>query len=223
MIGIETHQIDNRQTAIVCHIETALAHNDTARQRFLSTGPLALLPVAAVGANVCSIVWSCDKAYADTLLSLSDADFCGALTVASEGVLGRINTATKRLSFPLVARHAVSYTEANTVLLGDAAHVVHPLAGQGINLGLSDVDSLAQQLQRAVSKGIDISEPRVLAAYQRHRRGDNLRMIALTQTFKHLFAGDALPVRWLRNAGMNKLNDQTALKRIIIKQAMGID
>ena len=221
-MGGDCHIIDNKQKAIVCHIETQRNHGDMARQRFLSTGPLALLPVADVGENVSSIVWSCDTDYADELLALSDTEFCERLSAAAESVLGDVLAATPRLAFPLVARHAVDYTAANTVLIGDAAHVVHPLAGQGINLGLSDVAVLAEQLTKAVAKGLRVSNVRALAAYQRHRRGDNLRMIALTQTFRHLFSGDALPVRWIRNFGMNTVDGQPALKRAIIKQAMGL-
>lgn len=220
--GVQVHSIDNRQQAIVCHIETQGLHDAVARQRFLATGPLALLPVGAVAPNVSSIVWSCDNAYAKSLLALDDATFCEQLTRASEGVLGAVQGATKRLSFPLIARHAQAYIAPNTALIGDAAHVVHPLAGQGINLGLSDVAALGALLQTAAAKALPVNRHKLLAAYQRQRRGDNVRMIALTQSLRHLFARDALAIRWLRNQGMNTINSQPAIKRAIIKQAMGI-
>lgn len=219
-IGVHSH--DSQQKAIVCNIETELPHNEVARQRFLSTGPLAFLPVGAVADNVCSIVWSLDSDCADDYLNMDDEAFKQALAEAFEHRLGRVLQVSRRFAFPLIAKHARQYVSASVLLIGDAAHVIHPLAGQGINLGLQDVKALSRILIDAANRGIAIDSERVLAAYQRARRGENLKMLALMQGFKSLFGRRELSLRWLRNSGMRFVNSQAKLKRAIIKQAIGL-
>ena len=161
-------------------------------------------------------------ALATSLAEMSDASFCRALGDAFEQRLGAVVAAGPRQQFPLRQRHATSYYKPGLVLVGDAAHTIHPLAGQGINLGLKDVDVLAQELQRAAALGVAPGAPEILARYQRRRLADNLGMMAAMEGFKRLFAEQDLAVRWLRNAGMSRLDRMPGLKQRIMRQAMGL-
>ena len=220
--GITSRVVNNNQQAIVCNVRTTMPHHNVARQRFLPTGPLAFLPAAAVGEAVCSVVWSCSSAIAEQYLALSDADFKTALGNAFEMRLGPIVELSPRLGFPLLAQHAASYSGPALALIGDAAHVLHPLAGQGINLGFGDVQALAEALHYAARTGLAVGNKRVLARYQRQRRGITLRMLAVTQGLNYLFGARALPLRWLRNEGLRQLDSQPYARQAIIRQAMGV-
>ncbi len=220
--NINVHQVDNRQQAIVCNIKTALPHNRVARQRFLKSGPLAFLPISAVDEYTNSIVWSCDTAIAEKYISMGDEAFTDCLAQAFEIELGGIESVSRRFVFPLIARHAQSYVAKGLALIGDAAHVVHPLAGQGINLGFEDVEVLSKHLKHDLARGLPIGHVKTLAKYQRERKGDNLKMIAATQSLKYLFGFNDLSIRWLRNVGMRFVDGQPVLKNAIINQAMGL-
>lgn len=222
LLGMRTREWDYGHKAIVTTAAFERSHAATAWQCFLPTGPLALLPLAAPGERRCSIVWSIDEARADDLLALSDDAFAGALTEASEGVLGAVQGCAPRLAFPLRQRHAVDYVIPGAALVGDAAHTIHPLAGQGINLGLADVAVLSEEILRAAKRGLAPGRDDVLRRYQRRRKGDNLRMMAAMDGFKRLFGAEALPVRWLRNTGLKSVAAMPALKRRIIREAMGV-
>ena len=222
LLGLRTREWDYGHRAIVTTAAFEASHRHTAWQRFLATGPLALLPLPGDGDRLCSIVWSIDDDQADGLLALDDAAFASALAQASEGVLGAVTACAPRRAFPLRQRHAVDYVLPGAALVGDAAHTIHPLAGQGVNLGLGDVAVLAEEVRRAVDRGLAPGRIDVLRRYQRRRKGENLRMMAAMDGFKRLFGEDAMPVRWLRNAGLRGVASLPALKRRIIREAMGV-
>jgi 2-octaprenylphenol hydroxylase len=223
-LGFRTREWDYGHRAIVATVQLERSHDATAWQRFLPTGPLALLPLpdGEDGSHRCSIVWSVEEARAEELLALDDAGFCAALGAASEHRLGAVLASTRRLAFPLRQRHAVDYIAPGVALVADAAHTIHPLAGQGINLGLADVEVLASQVLRAAERGLDPGRLDVLRRYQRERKGDNLLMMAAMEGFKRLFGARALPVRWLRNSGLRLVDGAVPLKRELIRQAMGV-
>lgn len=217
-----TREWDYGHHALVATVQTAEPHQDTAWQRFRDNGPLAFLPLASEDKTYSSIVWSTTPEESQALLDLSDEEFCARLGSAFEEQLGEVIRVSKRVAFPLRQRHAIDYVKPGLALVADAAHTIHPLAGQGINLGLQDVDVLAQELLRASERGIGLGELSVLQRYQRRRKLNNLAMMALMDGFKHLFAEPALPLRFLRNEGMRQLDRLTPLKHLIMKQAMGL-
>ena len=223
-LGFRTREWDYGHRAIVATVQLERPHAATAWQRFLPTGPLALLPLpdGEDGSHRCSIVWSIEEAQAEELLALDEAGFCAALGAASEHRLGAVLASTRRLAFPLRQRHAVDYIAPGVALVADAAHTIHPLAGQGINLGLADVEVLAAEVLRAAERGLDPGRLDVLRRYQRERKGDNLLMMAAMEGFKRLFGARALPVRWLRNSGLRLVDGAVPLKRELIRQAMGV-
>ncbi|MCH8499928.1 MAG: UbiH/UbiF/VisC/COQ6 family ubiquinone biosynthesis hydroxylase [Marinobacter sp.] len=222
--GLATREWDYEQLAIVCTVETSAPHEHTAWQRFSPTGPLAFLPLLdeAGGSQRCSIVWSQDTLEAKRLLALPDDDFRQALAAAFEYRLGEVVAVSPRHGFPLRQRHAKDYVAEGLVLVGDAAHTIHPLAGQGANLGYGDVRVLLDELQQAKQAGLTPSEPLLLQRYQRRRKAENLAMMAAMEGFKRLFAQDDPAIRWARNAGMRWLNQLPMLKNRIAAEAMGI-
>jgi 2-octaprenylphenol hydroxylase len=221
--GFKLKEWDYQQEAIVSTISTEKPNERTAWQSFTAKGPLAFLPLNDKdNLHHCSLVWSQDSDTAQKLMSLDDKNFCDALTVASESCLGEILSIDKRFSFPLIQRHAAEYAQPRVVLVGDAAHTIHPLAGQGVNLGFSDIEVLVDEIHRAWFQDIDIGNITVLSRYQRRRKSENLAMMALMEGFKRLFATDRLSMRLLRSLGMSKLDDLNFLKTAIIKKAMGV-
>lgn len=214
---------DYGHQAIVTTITTERPHQQIARQRFMPTGPLALLPLNNQGdLHQCSIVWSQETQEANHLMALDDQQFCLRLAAASEYCLGQVTDVEQRFAIALRQRHAIDYAIHRVALLGDAAHSIHPLAGQGANLGFADVEVLVDEVSRALTRGVDIGDISVLRRYQRRRKPDNLATMAAMEGFKRLFAADQLPLRLLRNLGMSTLNQQAAIKNALIKRAMGI-
>jgi ubiquinone biosynthesis UbiH/UbiF/VisC/COQ6 family hydroxylase len=206
------------QTALVTHVTSAAPHRETAWQRFLPGGPLAFLPLAD---GRSSIVWSLPTAEAERLLAVDDAEFLTELNAASAGVLGALSACTARAAFPLQALHALRYTTARVALVGDAAHTVHPLAGQGMNLGLLDAAAVAAVIEDAVLAGEDAGDAKVLRRYERERKGDNLRMLAAFDALNRLFR---LPT-WaapLRTLGLRTVNATAPAKRLLMAQALGL-
>ncbi len=218
LAGIEVESQPYDQTAVVAHLETQRPHGGTARQIFRLNGPLALLPLAD---GRVSIVWSTTPEEAEHVLALDEAAFGEAVGAASEHALGRLALASKRASFPLQSLHAESYVVPRVALAGDAAHVVHPLAGQGMNLGLLDAAALAQVITEAKRTGRAIDDYLVLRGYERWRRGENLAMQTALTGFKQLFALDVAPARNLRGAGMKLFDLAAPAKRQAIRIALG--
>lgn len=220
---VDTREWDYHQMAIVTTVQTQFSHQATAWQRFMRTGPLAFLPLSSVAdKHFCSIVWSLDTDCVDEIMQLSDAEFCARLGRAFEYKLGEILQAAERFAIPLRQRHAKEYCVPGLALVGDAAHNIHPLAGQGVNLGLLDVSALVVEIDRALERNIPLSDFSMLRRYQRQRLAGNLGMMSAMEAFKRLFGSDSLAINWLRNSGMRQLNSFTALKKIIVRSAMGL-
>ncbi len=214
---------DYGHTAIVTTVQTELPHNFTAWQRFMHTGPLAFLPLPIThNKHFCSIVWSVEKEFAEALIQLSAEEFCHRLGNAFEHKLGAILGVAERFAIPLRQRHAKTYIQPQIALVGDAAHSIHPLAGQGVNLGLLDVAVLAREVGRALERQIPLQDFSMLRRYQRQRMPGNLTMMSVMEAFKRLFGSRSLMILWLRNSGMQQLNSLSALKKIIVASAMGL-
>ncbi|MDK9556481.1 FAD-dependent monooxygenase [Marinobacter sp. M216] len=224
-VGLPTREWDYDQQAIVCTVQTAQSHRFTAWQRFSPTGPLAFLPLLSESGDehFCSIVWSQDTEEARRLMALDEARFVAELEAAIEREMGAVVSVSRRFAFPLRQRHAKDYVARGFALVGDAAHTIHPLAGQGANLGYGDVRALLDELSRARGAGLSPAEPLVLARYQRRRKAENLAMMAAMEGFKQLFARDELPLRWLRNTGMRWLDGLGPVKHRLAAEAMGLN
>ena len=183
---------------------------------------MALLPLAAENDKTCSIVWSTNEEECQQLLALDDEAFCQQLGLAFEHRLGQVVKVGPRAAFPLRQRHAKNYVVAGIALVGDAAHTVHPLAGQGVNLGFKDVAALSEELLRADKAGISLGSLSLLQRYQRRRQGDNLLMMGAMEGFKRLFGAQQPMIRLLRNQGMRWFNRASAVKQHVVMQAMGL-
>ena len=218
-IGYIVH--DYLQTAIACVVRTELPHGETARQRFLSDGPLAFLPMS--DQHQCGIVWSTSPDYAEQLLAMDTEQFNHPLQAAFAGTLGEILESGHRVGFPLQRAQAESYCRDRIALVGDAAHSVHPLAGQGVNLGLLDAASLAQVLLETRKKNRDLGIMRGLRRYERWRRGENRLMMMVFEGFKYLFENQAVPVPLIRNTGLNIVDRNSLIKQFIMRRAMGLE
>lgn len=218
-----TREWDYGHSAIVTTVQTEQVNRQTAWQRFMPTGPLALLPLDNGGdRHYCSLVWSQESEEAERLMALDDAEFCRELSYASEHCLGQITAADHRFSIPLRQRHATDYVVERVALLGDSAHTIHPLAGQGANLGFGDVAALVDTLTTAAKRDNDLGSLLTLNRYQRQRKPENLTMMAAMEGFKRLFAADNLAVRLLRNIGLSQVDKLKPVKNEIIKQVMGL-
>ncbi len=216
--GIDTMGWGYEQQAVVCRVRCEQPHHDTCWQRFLPGGPLAFLPMYD---GSCSIVWSCSRAQARQVLALDDAGFAHALGEAFSHRLGPVLWSGPRAAFPLRLQHAQHYVQPRVALVGDAAHVVHPLAGQGVNLGLLDAAALAELLIERHGAGQDIGAIAGLRRYERARKGDNLLMQAAMDGFKRLFGSPLAPVVFARNAGLLATNALGPLKHLFARRALG--
>ena len=218
--GIARTGRDYGQTALVTAVAHERAHKGTAHQLFLPEGPLAILPLP--GGHRSSIVWSEGSAQADAIQALNDADYLAALRPRFGDFLGRIDLAGARFTYPLSLSLAHSFTAGRLALAGDAAHGVHPVAGQGLNLGLRDVGALAQVVVEAARRGEDIGAPDVLARYQRWRRYDTTAMALGMDAVNWLFSNDNPVLRLGRDLGLGAVAAMPALRRRFIREAAGL-
>ncbi len=226
LMHFTTKEWDYQHTAIVTTVKTELSHQNTAWQRFMTSGPLAFLPLSGDSEQAqqyCSIVWSIVPERANELMALDDTDFCQELGRAFEHRLGEVSWCDKRFQLPLRQRHSTEYFKQHVALVGDAAHTIHPLAGQGVNLGFQDAEALANEIKNGLASGRAVNDPVVLARYQRKRSGHNLGMMWLMEGFKHLFAEQAPPIQWLRNIGLNAVDSLSIVKNQLARRAMGLD
>lgn len=223
LAGCETREWDYLHQAIVTSVRCSEAHQRTAWQRFTDDGPLAFLPLERDGdRHWCSIVWSVTEAEAKRLMVLDDLAFCAALERAFEQRLGEVLAVDPRLCIPLRQRHAKRYVQSGLALIGDAAHTIHPLAGQGVNLGLLDAAVLAEVLKAAIARGERVADVRVLSRFERRRMPHNLAMMAAMEGFERLFQADPLPLRWLRNTGLKAVEALPEAKALFVRQALGL-
>ena len=198
-------------------VELDQPHDNIARQWFTASGPLALLPLNQP--NYCSVVWSSTEP--DQILALDAQAFCDQLTRITGKQTQAVLACDKRFSFPLTQRHAVQYTRDGLALIGDAAHTIHPLAGQGVNLGFADAQTLAQTLHQCRLEGQNPGDLKVLKRYENRRKPENMLMAAVMEGFKRLFGSDDPGVRWLRNSGLRLVNGARPLKTMAAKLAAG--
>lgn len=206
------------QTTIVGNVRTTRAHQHTAWQRFLPSGPVAFLPLYD---GRCSIAWHTRSTEAEHLMALDDDAFCEAYTRATGQALGRIESVGPRGCFPLRRQHATNYFRGRIALIGDAAHTVHPLAGQGVNLGFLDADVLARLLHSAATAERDIATKELLSEYERQRRPHNALVMRSMDLFSVLYALENPLIRWLRSQGMELADRSGPLKATAIRYAMG--
>lgn len=207
------------QTAVVATIKTSRHHQDTCWQRFMPTGPLAFLPLPG---GFSSIVWSTTPEQAQELVAMDEGRFLDALQLAFGDKLGRMESTGPRGAFPLLLRHANRYTDRRLALAGNAAHAIHPLAGQGLNLGVSDAAALAEVLLAAHARKQDIGEAAVLRRYERWRKADNVAVMAAMDGFKRLFSNDNGVLKLVRNVGMRLADRSGPVKNRMIRRAMGL-
>ena len=207
--------------AIVATVKCPQGHKNTAWQVFLPTGPLAFLPLYPQTGDVCSIVYSTSPEEATRLTGLSPLEFAKELTAASDGQLGAIELLSDRYTHPLTMRLAQDFVKDRMVLIGDAAHTIHPLAGQGVNLGLLDAATLAQSLANLTAEQ-DLADQKNLKAFARYRKSEAVEMIAAMEAIKQTFAVQQSGFALLRGIGMNLLNNVKPAKKLLIEQALGL-
>lgn len=217
--GIGTRDFQYGQTACVTHLQPELPHHRTALQRFTRHGPLGMLPLAD---GRVSVVWSVDDELAAEVQAASDTELGAMLTAASDYVLGVLQVAGPRGAFPLCARHAKQYILPGLALIGDAAHAIHPLAGQGANLGLQDAARLADVVDAALEQGEHPGDRPVLRRYERARKGENAAMLHLMTGLNRLFTTDSVLVRELRVHGMRLFNRGGPVRSHAVKVALGV-
>jgi 2-octaprenyl-6-methoxyphenol hydroxylase len=215
-IGVTGWSYD--QSGIVCTVAHALPHRGIAQERFLAPGPFAILPMTG---DRSSIVWTERSDVADRLMALDDAAFADELARRFGDYLGELSIIGKRFSYPLSLVHAERYIDDRLALIGDAAHGMHPIAGQGFNIGIRDIAALAEVVVDAIRLGLDPGATTVLERYQRWRRFDNTIMLAVTDGLNRLFSNQITPIRLVRDAGLAAVDRLPALKRVLMRHAMG--
>lgn len=217
--GIKVLTWKYRQTGIVCTVRHEAPHRGVAVEHFLAAGPFAILPMTG---NRSSIVWTEDAALAPRLMALDDAGFLAELGRRFGDFLGALALEGPRWSYPLSLLHASRYTAPRLALLGEAAHVIHPIAGQGLNLGIRDIAALAELAVDARRLGLDIDRPEVLERYERWRRFDTVLLAAVTDGLNRLFSNRIAPLVLARDIGLAAVDRLPPLKRFFMRHAMGL-
>jgi 2-octaprenyl-6-methoxyphenol hydroxylase len=227
--GIGVQSWDYPQSGIVCSVGHELPHEGVAHEHFLPAGPFALLPMTdgslvAGGPEIhrSSLVWTERRAVADQVTKLSDAAFAEELMRRFGDSLGRLQVRGRRWCYPLGLLHAKRYLARRLVLIGDAAHAIHPIAGQGLNLGIRDVAALAETLVDAARLGLDIGQEDQLLRYERWRRFDATALVTVTDALNRLFSNDLPPVRAARDLGLAAVDRLPGVKRLFMRHAMGL-
>jgi 2-octaprenyl-6-methoxyphenol hydroxylase len=217
--GIRVTRWSYKQSGIVCTVEHERPHGFIAHERFLPAGPFAILPIPG---NRSSIVWTEHADLAPALMALGDDGFLAELERRFGDFLGSLRVVGPRWSYPLSLQFAEAATARRLALAGDAAHAMHPIAGQGLNMGLRDVAALAEVLIDARRLGLDAGDAAVLERYQRWRRFDNTLMLAATDALNRLFSNEFPPLRLARDVGLAVVDRLRPLKRLFMRQAMGL-
>ncbi len=217
--GIRVTRWSYRQSGIVCTVAHDRPHDNVAHERFLPSGPFAILPLPA---NRSSIVWTEREDLAAAMMKLSDADFRDELAARFGDFLGGVEVVGPRWSYPLSLQYAHASVAHRLALVGDAAHAMHPIAGQGLNMGWRDVAALAEVLADARRLGLDLGAADVLQRYERWRRFDNTLMLAMTDALNRLFSNDIAPLRLARDTGLAVVNRIPPLKKLFMRHAMGV-
>ena len=210
------------QKALIANLKAEKSHNNTAYQVFTKNGPIALLPMQKDNEESLSLVWSADIDYAERLLDLDIPSFLNELERKTESVLGKLSLDGEMSSYPLHQLHAKDYYAQRVVLIGDAAHSMHPLAGQGLNLGLGDVEELASRILRSRRHGEDVGNDKMLSDYSKARKSINLRMMGFMEVFKKGFGSTNPWVRLGRNMAFGATQKAPELRKRFIKEAAGI-
>ncbi len=218
--GITINKSAYEQKGVVTTVQSTMHHQETAWQRFLPSGPLAFLPMSD---GRCSIVWSANNDFADELMAMDDDQFSRQLEQAFDYKLGKVEAIAQRAAFPLVRRHAENYVKAGVALIGDAAHTIHPLAGQGVNLGILDAATLAEVIIAARARGQNIASLNTLRKYERWRRADNSLMMYSMSGFKNLFGNEQPTVSLFRNSGLNLIDSLGFVKHKFMRHALGLE
>ena len=219
MAGIQTTGWEYNQDGLVATISSEKSHQFTAWQRFLPEGPLALLPLKN---GQCSIVWKLSHQTAQEYVTLADEEFLQRLEQASGGILGKMLDVGPRGAFALRFQYAKQYTTDRFVLIGDAAHAMHPLAGQGANAGLLDAAAIAELIIKAVQMGRPIGGHKLLRQYERWRKGDNLAMMTSMDVINKMYTNQNEGFRQLRGTGMSWVNHSAWVKNYFNRYAMGL-
>ena len=223
--GIGLTRWSYHQTGIVCTVRHERSHDYVAQERFLPSGPFAILPLMGDtegAANRASIVWTEREDLAPAMMALDDGAFVAELQDRFGAFLGDIEVVGPRWSYPLSLQFAQETLAERLVLIGDAAHGMHPIAGQGLNMGLRDVAALAEVLVDSHRLGLDIGDGHVLERYERWRRFDNTMMLAATDVLNRLFSNNIAPIRAARDIGLAAVNAVPPLKRLFMRHAMGV-
>jgi 2-octaprenyl-6-methoxyphenol hydroxylase len=218
LLGIEQNVRSYGQTAIVVEVNTSNDTNDTAYERFTSSGPLAFLPLER---RKCSVVWTLTNEEAEDLLHQGELEFTASLQDAFGYWLGTLSLANRPQGFPLKLIQAERMTDQRVVLIGNAMHQIHPVAGQGFNLGLRDAAVLAERIQIQTRLGEDFGDPLFLGQYAEARQADLNRVIRFTDSLVRIFSNEFPPLAWARNLALMSLDRIPAAKRLLSRHAMG--
>jgi 2-octaprenyl-6-methoxyphenol hydroxylase len=221
--GIKVTRWSYGQTGIVCSVSMERPHRNIAHERFLPAGPFALLPMTGIPGhpNRASIVWTERDDLVPQMLALDDDAFSAEMNRRFGDYCGRLTLLGRRWHYPLSLLLAERMTDRRLALVGDAAHGIHPIAGQGLNLGLRDVEVLVELLAEAHGLGLDLGSAALLADYDRRRRVDTMTLVAATDGLNRLFSNDIAPVRLARRLGLAAVNQMPPLKRLFMRHAMG--